>query len=326
MGGAGGTGGGGSGVYAYAASASGMSTLVPIDLVSGMALPSLTMGAPASYPYDATIRPGGAEVWIVGASGAGVVIVDTATNSVITSVNLAGMAEYPVGVGFSADGNTAYVSSRDSEVVARIDAQTYTLLGTDPLPGALEGGKLAVDPCSGLVYLTDWFDGSLLIYDPSVPSFTEKVFGNSLWAVAVSADGDTVYVTDRNLDVVHVYDVATGTTTGTAPTGDDPWGLAITPNDAMLVVANEDSGNVTFIDTSTLAPTTLALPAGAAPRDVEIDAAGQFAYVVSGNIAGNDAVYKIDLATKTIVGTIDLGISINVNVIAVAAQPGPCVP
>src|SRR5690606_29102329 len=134
--------------YAYVGSGSGQSTLVPIELGSRTAQPVMGLGAAASYPYDATVRPGGAEVWIVGASGDGVVIVDTSTNAIVTTISLAGMADYPVAVGFSADGNTAYVSSRDSEVVARIDAQSYMLLGTDELPGALDGGKLAVDPCS----------------------------------------------------------------------------------------------------------------------------------------------------------------------------------
>jgi YVTN family beta-propeller protein len=305
-------------------SSSGSSTIVPIDRQTGVAAAPIVLGAAASYPYDATLRPGGAELWVAGASGDGVVIVSTADNSIIDSVALAGVCDYPVGIAFSPDGQTAYLSGRDTENVVGLDADTHAVVSNHALPGSLDGGKIAVDPCSSTAYLVDWFDGTFLVYTPSTGTFVEKPFGDSLWNVAVDSTGSHVYVTDRGQNVVHAYDVATGAVTATAPTGDDPWGIAISPDDSQLVITNEDDGTVTFVDTTGLTTTTLVLPAGADPRDVEIDESGALAYVTSGDIPGNDALYVIDMATHALVDTIDLGVSINANVVAVSPQPWAC--
>jgi len=62
--------------------------------LAGVSLrPAIDLLPEGYYPYDATIHPAGNEVWVVGASGDGAVAIDTTTNSVLTRIDLTGMAE-----------------------------------------------------------------------------------------------------------------------------------------------------------------------------------------------------------------------------------------
>lgn len=101
---------------------SGDDTLTVVDLATGTALtPDVDLLPEGNYPYDVTLHPLGGEVWICGAVGDGVVVVDAASHTISERIDLAGVAEYPVDVAFNTDGSTAYVASRDSEVIAVID-------------------------------------------------------------------------------------------------------------------------------------------------------------------------------------------------------------
>ena len=100
----------------------------------------------------------------------------------------------------------------------------------------------------------------------------------------------------------------------------------ITPDGTTVVVASEDSGTVTLIDTATQTPSTILL-AGAKPRDVDLSDDGLLAYVPSGDRAGgNDGVYVIDVVAQMSTGMIDLGGETNPNVVTVAPQLVHCAP
>ena len=82
--------------YGYAGMSGGSNTLVVFDLATGTALlPPIDLSPEGNYPYDATLTPQGHELWVVGASGDGVVVIDTATNAVTARIPLVGIAEYP---------------------------------------------------------------------------------------------------------------------------------------------------------------------------------------------------------------------------------------
>jgi YVTN family beta-propeller protein len=280
----------------------------------------------ANYPYDAIIKPDGAELWVVGASGDGVKVLDTGTGTLTQQIDLTGVGEYPVDLVFSLDGARAYVSSRDSESLVLIDTATYSVDKAVPMPIGVDAGKAAIDPCTGIVHFVRWYDGDLLRFDPMTEAVTSKPLGDSLWDLRIDPSGATMYVTDRGLDVVHVLDVASLQVQATVPVGDDPWGIDITSDGALVVVACEDDATVHFIDTATLTPEVLALPADAKPRDVSISIDDARAYVPTGSVGGNDGVYELDLATRTLAATIDLGVNTNSNVVAVKPQPVTCTP
>ena len=64
----------------------------PFDLDTYVTGASQSLLPEGDYPYDATINPRGTEVWFVGASGDGAVVVDRATNTITHCI---ATGEYP---------------------------------------------------------------------------------------------------------------------------------------------------------------------------------------------------------------------------------------
>jgi YVTN family beta-propeller protein len=297
--------------------------LIIAELATNTSMAAISLLPAGDYPYDATMNPDGSEVWIVGAVSDGVAIVSTVTNTLTNTIDLAGVADYPVDVAFSPDGAQAYVSSRDSGVIAVIDTTSNSVVHTVALPSGRKGGKMAVDPCTGIIFVTDWHGSYLMTVDTIAAWSTQFPMGDALWDLAIDASGQHLYVADRGSNELHIVDTSTKSVVDSVLVGDDPWGVDITPDGATVVVATEDDGTAWLINTATLTASSVTLPADAEPRDVEISADGWYAYVPSGDLPGSDALYAVDLSDQT-VNVIDVGDS-NPNVVAVA-PPLTCAP
>lgn len=291
----------------------------PFDFATHTPGAAIDLLPEGDYPYDATITPDGSQVWFVGASGDGVVVIDRLTSTVVARIPV---ADYVIGVAFAGDGSLAMVSSRNDECVKIIDTATYTVIGTLAIPTDYQGaGNIALNPVSGTFYLADWYGSELYeIAADGSAVLRQGDFGSSLWQLVVAPDGQHVYVTDRGTD--QVLEIATSTFTlgRSFPVGDDPWGLDITADGTTLVVTCEDSREVMLIDIGSGAVTPIALDASADPRDVDIlDAAG-LAYVTGGTVTGfSGLIYVIDLQAAAVIDSFD-GPGTNANVIAVQAQ------
>ncbi len=253
------------------------------------------------------------------------IVIDTATQGILERIDLSGVADYPVDVIFDPCLPRAFVASRDSEVVAVIGTGNYQLIDTVDIPtGFLGAGKMAVSAARNELYVVDWFDALLVTVDLDTLVATDVALGDSFWDLVISPDQSTLYVTDRGTDQVRVVDLDTMTVVDNVSVGDDPWGIDITPDGSTVVVANEDDQTVTLFDTTTLIPQTLNLAARLGSRATwRSRPTGQFAYVPSGDVAGDDLVYVIDIATGTLADSINVGTS-NTNVVAVRPQPVGC--
>ena len=316
--------GGDAAIYGYLGM-SGSNTLVRFDTESAMALlPAKSLLPHASYPYDMKIKPDGSEVWVVGAAGDGVKIADVATGEITHDINLTGVGDYPVDVVFNVAGTLAYVSARDSKALVVIDTVTYAVNSTIPL-GIHGGGKMTFDPCSGRIFMVDWFKKSLLVVEPGSKKVTPIVLGTSLWDLALDPATKLLYVLDRGAAKVHIFDTDTMQFDSSLAVGKDPWGIDITVDGHLLVVACEDDHTVRFIDTDSLMSATLTLPADALPRDIAIHPDQLRAYVTTGQIAGEDGVFEVDMLTQLLTATITAGpTNLNSNVVAVRPQAVEC--
>ncbi len=291
----------------------------PFDLFTYTAGAAVDLLPEGNYPYDATITPDDGEVWFVGSSGDGMVVIDRASQAVTQRF---AVANYLIGVAFNLDGSRALVTSRDDEVIKIIDTASYSEVGSLPFPTDYQGaGNIALDPQSGKFYVVDWYNDNLVeVAADGSEILRTRDFGNSLWQVVVAHDGQHVYVTDRGLDVVVEISTDTFMMTRTFSVGDDPWGLDITADDNLLVVSCEDSHEVYLIDLVGGGTTPIALDATADARDVDILDSEGVAFITGGTVTGyTAAVYVIDLETAMIVDTFD-GPGSNSNVVAVQAQ------
>ncbi len=298
---------------------------VPFDLATyapvGSALDLLPEG---NYPYDCTMRPDGSEVWICGASGDGVVVIEVDTQLITHRIDV---WEYPNSVVFTDDGLHAMVSSRDEDLVAIIDTGTYdvvdSLLVSSGSSSTYDSpGQLALDPVSQKIYAADWYGDTLYELASDGLSVKDMVdIGSSLWQLVVDPDGEYIYVTDRGSDVVRVVEQATLTEFTTVPVGDDPWGIDVTDDGSKLVVACEDDSNVYVIDTSDWSTTTIALEQYADPRDVDILDSDGYAFVTGGVLLSSvTKVYVIQLSDNTLKDSFTLVGGTNANAIAVQPQ------
>lgn len=212
--------------------------------------PPIDLLPDGDYPYDVTMLPDGSEVWVCGASGDGIVVIDTATHTVLTTIDLVGAAEYPVNIAFDADGTTAWVSSRDSAAIVLVDVATHALTGTT-VPMADDPGKGRIRPSDGTFFVVDWYDDFVHAIDPVTLTVTSADIGTSLWDLAIHPSGSPLYAIDRGTDQMHVVDADTLVVSTSVPVGDDPWGIDISPDGNTIFVANEDDSSVTVIETAT---------------------------------------------------------------------------
>ncbi len=270
-----------------------------------------------NYPYDATMKPDAMEVWIPGASGDGVVVIDRATSSVSHRIPV---ADYVISVAFSADQSLGFVSSRNERTITRINTTTYGIEGVLPLN--YEIGNMALDPISGRVYAVEWYGDWLIEIAPDGSTDLRYLdLGASLWQLVVSPDGQFVYVTDRGTDQVRVIHRGSLTQVHAVNVGDDPWGIDITDDGGKLVVTCEDSHDVYII---TVGSWDVAhIPLGDAdPRDVDILDRSGYAFVTGGDEGATDYVYVIDIANEAVHDYFPAGGG-NPNVIAVQPQMAP---
>ncbi len=297
---------------------------VPFDLTTYAQGTALSLLPEGDYGYDCTMRPDGSEVWICGASGDGVVVIDVDTNIITHRINV---WEYPNSVVFTDDGLLALVSSRDEDYVAIIDTGTYAVVDSLLVNSGSSGtydspGQLALDPVSQKIYAADWYGDTLYELASDGLSVKDMVdIGTSLWQLVVDPGGEYIYVTDRGSDVVRVVEQATLTEITTVPVGDDPWGIDVTDDGSKLVVACEDDSNVYVIDTSDWSTTIIPLEAYADPRDVDILDSEGYAFVAGGVLLSSvTKVYVIQLSDNTLKDSFTVVGGTNANAIAVQPQ------
>jgi YVTN family beta-propeller protein len=295
----------------------------PFDLGALTAGAAIPLPGSLNYPYDATMRPDGSEVWIADATDNSVIVIDSATYTVTHQVPV---CEYAVSVAFSKDGTFALAVCRDNTAgvnnMVRVSTSTYGVLGGIVGPLTYLGpGNVALDPVSGNFYMVQWYDDALHEVSADATSILRSAsLGTSLWQLVVDPDGSVVYVTDRGTDQVRVIDRATLSQVTAVTVGDDPWGIDITPDGATLVVTCQNSQNVVVVDTATWGTTFISVNPGD-PRDVDISPDGSLAFVAGGDSGTQDVVYVIDIATTTLSGTVLLPASAsNVNVVATTPQ------
>ena len=98
---------------------------------------------------------------------------------------------------------------------------------------------------------------------------SEILVGSTPFAVAITPDGKTAYVTNRDSNSVTPIDTATNTAGTAIAVGSEPLGVAITPDGKTAYVTNTNSGSVMPIDTATNTAST-AITVGSNPAAVAI--------------------------------------------------------
>jgi YVTN family beta-propeller protein len=170
--------------------------LTIIDAANGTVADAIAVGA---CPETATVSPDGTFLSITHYDTRSVSMVNVATG-VVTAV---GLRDAPLGMMFTPDGTHVYVSNEHSLTV--IDTTTTDVC--DLISGDLPRG-LQLSPDGKYAYSTNFGDGTISVIDTITNSITATLDVLSHpEAVAVSADGERVYVGDYWSGAVAVISV-----------------------------------------------------------------------------------------------------------------------
>ena len=184
----------------------------------------------------------------------------------------------PAGIGFSPDGALAYVAMSRNNSLAVIDASRKRLVREISVGMAPFG--IAVSGKHKLIFVSNRAGRRPSETDVVAPSSGSEVVANP--QTGATSTGTVTVVEATTLEVRREILV------GLAPSG-----MALSPDESILAVANGHSDSVSLIDTATLAKTDVKIPSfpdtvlGAQPVAAAFSPAGSTLYVACG---GNNAI------------------------------------
>jgi YVTN family beta-propeller protein len=263
--------------------------VVPVLVASGVAVGGFVVarGGEDPEPQGASLRIGGGEaahrgmvagtVWVANEDGASLSAIDTASNTVATTVGgvegphnvqvspngksvwavsghdslavmfdasslqlhgVAATGGAPAHVVLTPDGRTTYTTNGADNTVTAIDSATMTSVAEIPVGAGPHG--LRPSPDGQLVVVANVGGSTLTFIDTASNTKLEDVeVGMGPAQVAFSPDGRFVYASVSGEDAVVKVDVATRKVLGRVAVGDGPIQTFVTPDDRYLLVANQ---------------------------------------------------------------------------------------
>jgi YVTN family beta-propeller protein len=158
-----------------------------------------------SDPIGVAFAPSGAFAYVVGATTSNVYVINTATNTVVSSSMTTGSASgpYEFGVAVAPSDAYLYVTNFDVDTVSIISLVTNSLVGT--ITGAFDQPKgVAISPDGTYAYVTNWDSSNIVVISTAtntVVGSIDTVFDNP-GAIAFSPDGSYAYVPNYGTDNV----------------------------------------------------------------------------------------------------------------------------
>ena len=283
----------------------GSGTVTPIDTTTNTALPPINVGTSGGLPDAIAITPDGKTAYV--GNDQQIVPIDIATNTALTPIRIPPFQT--VSMVITPDGKTLYAASDTSGTVTPIN--TATNIPLPPIKVAVALGPMAITPDGTTVYV----DEATITGQAVVPISTATntlltpiaVGDGGAFAIAVTPDSGTAYVSNNDANTVTPIDTATNTALTLIPAG-TPTYIAITPDGKTAYVATQtgNTGTVTPIETATnTALTPITVGGDTSPGPMAITPGGQTAYVIGS--AAPDMVTPIDTATNTALAPIPVG-------------------
>lgn len=197
----------------------------------------------------------------------------------------------PVALAADKEGKTLYVAEATAHQVAVLDLASGKVTATVKVSG--EPGGLALAPDGATLYVAIASpEGAIDVVRMPKPAKTKTLrVGHTALSPVVSPDGKTLYACNRFNNSVSAVDLATGKETARIPVLREPVAAAITPDGALVFVANHlPAGNasgdsvaagVSVIDTATGKVTaSIPLPNGSTSlRGICVSPDGKHVYV-----------------------------------------------
>lgn len=299
--------------------------LVAATLVLSTAVPAFADATVSTVqvgksPWGVAVTPDGQHVYVVNPQSGTVSVVDTAANTVGSTISVGDGVPYSVAI--NPAGTRAYVANSYSQDISVIDTSTNAVTATIPVVGGLDedvlsGADIAINPDGTRAYVTLAGQDNVFVVDLVANILLHTVpLGVGPSGVAVSPDGTHFYVASADhvaaLDssqtgIVSIIDSASDTVTGKISVGTNLNALAINPAGTRLYAVGQGigKGQLSVIDINTKAVVSN-IAMGGTPAGVAVNSAGTRVYATSFD---DGDMTVVDPATNTIVGTVPSGAS-----------------
>ena len=251
---------------------------ISVAVPSGSGLPGVVATIKVgSGPAGVAIAPNGAYAYVASHDGNAVSVINTATNTVTSTIGV----ETPTRLAVSPDGTRVYATAYNLGQLSVIDTATNLVTATINLGGS--PGDIAVSPDGTRGYVitrsrqnSDDTWVAVINTDPNSAGYNTvinriKVGGNPV-GLAVSAGGSEIYVTQARTRTVSTIEAATNTITATVGVGNFPVGVAA--GSRQLYVAN--SYEFTAYKAPTLSVVSTVTDSVVATIDIAKDAGREF--------------------------------------------------
>jgi YVTN family beta-propeller protein len=232
------------------------------------------------------------KIYATNQTGGTVSVINSATNTVISSPSIGDTSFYSFGIG-----HKLFVNNTYGDTVSVIDTSTDTTVATIPVGDApiyslIVGNKL---------YVSNSVDRSVSVINTSTNSVIATIGSLAGSTTYITNVGEKIYVSLQNADKVAVIDGITDTLLTTINVGATPYSLVSVGT--KVYVGNGNSGTVSVIDSTTDTVSATISVGGAAQNPVFLRAVGSKVYV--DNLQSNKVVV-IDAITDTVTSTINL--------------------
>ncbi len=212
----------------------------------------VSAGERAMMPAGRSASPAAAyRVYVTNEFSGDVSVIDPLQTAVVATWRL---GKRPRGIVVSPDGQRLYVALSGSPLAP---------------PGIDESQLPPADKAADGIGVVDTRSGALVnvirgISDPE--------------QLAISADGQRLYVASEDTGLAMVVDVVQGAVIASAPVGGEPEGVGVSPDGTAVFITSETAGTIARLDSGSI-QVTGRVSVGLRPRDIAFSPIGTLAYV-----------------------------------------------
>ena len=260
-------------------------------LTESMAVGDIPNGI-TNYPSSVAIDPTthivyvGSNVWFGGTSfGGSVTAIDESTNTIITTVPVAGTSNPWLAVDPTT--HTLFATTGTNGTVLVMDGSTLAV--TDTISDGTDPSGVAIDPITHTVLVSDPSNNSVSVIDETTDTVTSTipVGGRPAWIADDSAI-NTFYVANSDDGTVSVIDGASETVVDTVVVGSDPLFLDVDPNTHAAYVGNVTGKSVSVITVSGIPASADAGGPFSGQEGLAIPISGSGTFVTGWTVTDND--------------------------------------
>ncbi len=202
-------------------------------------------------PIDLAVHPDGAVVAVPSAAVDVVHMIDTATMTIIQDVPTDQIFS---GITWNAAGDRFWVNGGASHIVYEFEYIGGVVAEVRRINVYNYPSGMALSPDERWLYVSCLYGMRVAVVDLlqglEVDSIPAHMFSLD---IKITSDGQRGFVSNVGRDMVTVIDLQAREPLGDIDVGENPEGLALSPDDETLYVANSDSDTVSVVDVDTLA-------------------------------------------------------------------------